>query len=459
MPFNFSSSYWKSLALFRTALVVFSVFAWTQPVLAGDGGANLSKALKSGKKTIEFSGKENDSVKIPKGVRVVGSSPDKAVINDDIIMENGSSLENVTVNGNVIPITIAKGASAILINVTVRGGTDAGIFAPVGGGTLVIKNSRILKNHKGIYVLRGKSILLSGNQITGNKEEGVDMHGGIGGSVTGNTFSGNGEGGMEIIIDGSTVTISGNTFSGNASSGLALQNYASGSGKATGKFSISHNSFSGNGNFGIDCKNPQGGGNAVNFRASATATGNTFSANKKGSISRECVFANQAEIPKEDISLEASAEDSEDDDSLEAEQAEEKEIQDDAALLEEVLSQGPQSLFADTLLIEAATFQGKLEAEMSGKNLWKRVFLGKVANEEMLIKKEQARLKGLKNRCVIIESRAVSLEKDISENCTREEMRVLNAHLSAIAGLMGQQGRFAIFSWKTWPSLLAFFKS
>ena len=222
---------------------------FAQGSLAAETTTNLDKALKSGKKTIHFSGKENDNVKIRKGVTVTGSSPEKAIINGDIVMENGSSLENVTINGNKIAVTVEKGASVTLINVSIRGGSDVGVYAPIGGGTVTIKNSRIFKNRKGLFILTGKSLILSGNVISDNREEGGDFHSAIGGSIIGNTFSRNGEGGMEIIINGTTVNISGNTFSDNKASGLAFQSY--GGGKLTGNIAGERNTFSTNGHYAI----------------------------------------------------------------------------------------------------------------------------------------------------------------------------------------------------------------
>jgi len=277
----------------RTLLVGIFLFFFGAPTVLGDESANLSKALKSGKKEIQFSGKEKESVRIPKGVRVTGSSPDKAVITGDISMADGSSLKNVTVDGKTIAISIEKGATVSLENVTVTGASDAGIFAPKGGGILTVINSRVRQNRKGIFILSGKQLRMSATSVSNNQEEGLDMHAGTGGSITGSTFTNNKEGGIEVIINGGNFTLSGNTFSGNSASGLALQSYGGGGGMKTGKFILTGNTFSGNGNFGVDCKNPQGTGGAF-FGASVKASGNIFSGNKRGSVNGECGIRNTA---------------------------------------------------------------------------------------------------------------------------------------------------------------------
>jgi hypothetical protein len=206
----------------------------------------------------------------------------------DIKMENGSSLANVTVIGKTIAITIAKGASVTLSNVTVQGGSDTGIFAPEGGGTLTVKNSRIIKNRKGFYILPGKNLNFSGNTVSENKEEGLDVRAGTSGNITGNQFVNNGEGGAEIIAGSARLTIKGNTFAGNKSSGLAIQSYA-GSGKAPGSVALNNNTFANNHDFGLSCISPsKGGAGAAFYKATIKAIDNTFRANGAGNISAEC---------------------------------------------------------------------------------------------------------------------------------------------------------------------------
>lgn len=254
---------------------------------------DLEKAIKSGKKEILFAGKENEDLTIKANIAVTGTSPDKALIYGDIKMENGSSLSNVTVAGKKTVITIAKGASVTLSNVTVRGGSDVGIFALEGGGTLTIKNSRILKNRKGLYILPGKNLNISGNVVSGNDEEGLDVRAGTSGSIIGNQFVNNGEGGAEIIVGSARLTISRNTFAGNKSSGLALQSY-SGAGSAPGLVQLSNNNFSRNNNHGLTCASPsKGGAGGAFFQRVIRLVDNTFQGNKAGNIDPVCATANR----------------------------------------------------------------------------------------------------------------------------------------------------------------------
>lgn len=378
------------------------------PALAAE--TNLSKALKSGKKTIEFTGKEKESVRIPKGVTVIGSSPEKAIISNDIVLSDGAGLKNITVSGKVIGITIDKGASVTLENVTVTGASDSGIFAPLGGGSLTMRNSRIQNNRKGVFLLRGKGVNISGSTLQGNKEEGLDMHGGAAGSLIGNTFRNNGEGGVEVIIDSSSLTITNNTFADNKASGIALQSYGGEYGLAkTGKFILQNNTFRGNGNFGIDCKNPQGGGGAY-FAGSTRATDNTFAANKKGTIAGTCFFANKQSLSEEEKNEE------------EEELAEEEQEEQVATLyVEEILEEvTPKSMYAENIE-SLVSKKYSLDAEVKKPlGQWKKAPWQErknIQNEALLLEKRI-------HSCTQVSSYEVSVSENLrSDVCTKDEQK------------------------------------
>lgn len=407
--------------------LLIGIFLFSLGIPQSLGADGLEKALKSGKKEVKFSGKEKEDVRIPKGVRVTGSGPGKAVISGDISMADGSSLANVTVNGGRIAITIDKGASVSLTNVTVTGSSDAGIFAPKGGGTLTITNSRIQQNRKGIFLLSGKRLALSGSSITNNQEEGLDMHAGTGGSINGNTFANNKEGGMEVIINGSSFTISGNTFSGNASSGIALQSYGGGGGGAkTGSFVIRENTFANNGNFGIDCKNPLGTGGAF-FGASAKASDNTFTANKKGPTNGECGIRNRIAVE------EVTDEDSEPAKSLGEELREEEEMN---SFSQEVQSSAEplEALQKEVAVLEneAGVYTQKKIAQPKAARLIAQPPEEKLSETRLL--RKQTHLKQKVESCSRVTTYAVSI--DTARNlllCTKEDKQALKITLEEIA--------------------------
>lgn len=282
-------------------LLLFTFVLPTLTLAAEKPTKDLEKAVKSGKKVILFEGKESEDFTIRKGVTVNGTNPGKAIISGDIKLENGVTLSNLTVSGKEIPITIARGASVTLINVTIRGGKDAGIMALGGGGTLTLKNSRIINNRKGLYVLDGKNLALSGNVIGSNKEEGLDVRIGTTGTISGNQFIDNGEGGAEIIAGSARLIIQNNTFARNKSSGLSLQSY-SGAGKAPGSVKLSKNTFADNRGSGLSCGSPsRGGADGSFYRRTISTTDNIFRGNGEGSIHPDCGGVANQISPKDDV--------------------------------------------------------------------------------------------------------------------------------------------------------------
>lgn len=292
------------LASFFVAAFLLSCFVVPKQALASGG---LEKALKSGEKSVQFSGKESEDIKIPKGVTVTGDG--RATLNGEVTMLDGSALKNVTVNAQLFGIIVEKGASVTLENVTVKGAADAGVFSKEGGGTLTIRNSKIIQNRKGLYILPGKNIVISNSEIARNKEEGIDVRKGVGGLISNNRITDNGEGGAEIIAGGSSLAIQDNTFSANKASGLALQFYPDA--KKTGQMRVENNTFSGNGNFGVVCNRPSGGSLPPDFfRNSVKLLSNTLSGNGQGAIHPICRLANTSSqaVKEESVSQEGIVE-------------------------------------------------------------------------------------------------------------------------------------------------------
>lgn len=257
---------------------------------------NLAHELEEGERSVTFSGTEKGGFTIKKNVKVKGKG--NAVINGDIVMRDGSFLSNVTINATNRGITVAKNASVHLKNVTIKGANDAGIWTE-GKGKLKIENSTITRNRKGVYVQSGKNVELKGNEIKNNREEGLDIRANVRGSISNNTLSNNGEGGAEIVVNKSSLSIRNNKFSGNGSSGIALQFYKGS--KATGDIDIKNNTFSSNKAFGVACNAPSGGNVPTGFFSkSISFEGNSFgnSKNKSGDISQRCKLANGGVLKK-----------------------------------------------------------------------------------------------------------------------------------------------------------------
>ncbi|MDD5083669.1 MAG: right-handed parallel beta-helix repeat-containing protein [Candidatus Moranbacteria bacterium] len=282
---KYSSLMQYKLAILFAMLSVAFCFQGVSPAYAAASG--LEKQLKSGKKDIHFANASSGDIRIRKNVSVTGDNS-KAVINGDVRMENGSTLRNVTVDAKVVGISVTRGASVTLINVTIKGASDAGIMTQSGGGTLTIKDSRITKNRKGMYIHPGKSLAITNNDITNNKEEGIDIRNNVSGTIANNRISNNKESGLEIVVNGSSLSVSRNTLVGNTASGLSLQSYPKTS--KSGNVTVSGNTLASNKKFGVSCGSPSGGKKPAGFFSNSIHfAGNSFEGgNSGGNIQKVC---------------------------------------------------------------------------------------------------------------------------------------------------------------------------
>ncbi|HLM83815.1 MAG TPA: right-handed parallel beta-helix repeat-containing protein [Candidatus Bathyarchaeia archaeon] len=99
---------------------------------------------------------------------------------------------------------------------------------------------------KGFQIYRRK-ILISGNEIFSNGEEGIDLHSGQKGTISGNEIQGNKESGIEAILSGARLEIKKNEIEDNHTQGITVQAYS----VTKGKVKISENTIKKNHAHGI----------------------------------------------------------------------------------------------------------------------------------------------------------------------------------------------------------------
>jgi hypothetical protein len=223
---------------------------------------------------------------VSSGEVLEGAGQGKTIIEGRVKMKNGSTLRNLTVEDG--GIEIASGATATIENVTIKDAKGDAAIITTGGGTLTVRNSQIKGSQKGMYIQRGKNIVLIGNIITGNREEAVDIRSDVSGVISGNIITGNGESGIEVILGSSSLKVVNNTITGNGSSGIAAQFYTLNS--AIGGLTVSGNKLSNNKNFGIDCRIPSGGKPDASYwyRSIFLDRTNTVTGNNKGNFAPRC---------------------------------------------------------------------------------------------------------------------------------------------------------------------------
>jgi hypothetical protein len=209
------------------------------------------------------------NIEIPENMKVYGESREKVIFKNydsssKILMRNNSSLFNLTVNGETTGIlaegkaeiencsvtgkitgilakkqitikncSIIGGITGILAeekaeieNCSVKEFIKIGINASSNEFEIIIKNSEISNgNGKGVYVQRGRKMLISDNIVYNNKEEGLDLRQVVSGEITGNKIYNNEESGIESVVSGSYLKIYKNEIWGNKSNGITFQYY------------------------------------------------------------------------------------------------------------------------------------------------------------------------------------------------------------------------------------------
>ncbi len=230
------------------------------------------------------------NVVLEKDVELYGQDKNKTIIEGSgihsvITAKENNLLKNLTIQGGSTGIT-AEGEIKIT-DCKIQSASKKGIDLLEGSATLTLENSKITKNGKGLYIQKGRDVFLSGNEITNNKEEGIDFREKVSGTVDNNYIAGNGEGGIEIVVGSSNVLIKNNQIKKNKASGIAAQFYSQA--KKTGEITIKKNTISLNGAYGLTCKAPSGDDYSKSYwNKSLEISENKIENNKGKAIAGSC---------------------------------------------------------------------------------------------------------------------------------------------------------------------------
>jgi len=300
----------NSLKYFALLVLVFGVFFLTRDISAksydlyvdvdfnGTEDGSKDNPYKTIARAIEKAD-DNDKIYIDKGdykenlvinkeVNFFGEDLEGVVIKGQLEVSEDFEAQDFTVEGNV---AIESGAGIIFNNLMIKEANKIAVEAYAGNGKIIIKNSTIKKaGTKGMYIQRGRDIVITGCNVYGNDEEGVDLRSNVDGTISGNNIYDNGESGIEFLVSKSELSIKNNTLKNNGSSGIAAQYYEDYD--KEGEINLSGNTFSGNNNYGLDCVRPQGGETGGGYWSkSIDLIDNKFSSNKKGTINAYCAIS------------------------------------------------------------------------------------------------------------------------------------------------------------------------
>ncbi len=258
------------------ALLVGAFFLCVTATTTADAAA--VKDLKAKKYTRDYT--------LSGGKVLQGAGIGKTVIRGTVRVRDAGVVRNLTIRKG--GIFVLAGARVTIENVRIESAPGTAVEVRAGGA-ITLRNVQIVRPRgKGIYAWRNAHVTILNSEIRDSRnEEGIDLRSGISGVIAGNTIAGNREGGIEVIVGGSTVRITGNTIAHNGASGIATQFYAHAA--ARGALTITKNTLRDNRNYGIDCKVPQGGGFAASYwRNALTVQDNVIARNRAGAIAPRC---------------------------------------------------------------------------------------------------------------------------------------------------------------------------
>jgi len=255
----------------------------------GKGIARAMQNNKSNRRIYAANGTYNEHITLGESVILTGESKDSTIIEgndvqDVVVMNDGSEIGTLTISNARKGVIVSKNSKVMVRDCKIRDMSDVGVEISASskkGKKASIVNSEIWSGEKGVYALEGANLEISGNDIYGNKQEGIDIRPRVKGNVSGNNIHDNGESGIELIVGKSSVKIKNNNLHGNGASGIALQYYKQYSSK--GAISLTNNKVKSNDNYAIACKIVWGNlsGKGDYFKDSAKVSQNSVDGDKK----------------------------------------------------------------------------------------------------------------------------------------------------------------------------------
>lgn len=196
----------------------------------------LTKAATPGPITINFSGTCKESVAINNFERLTLVGKPGAVIegaskNIHPAIEIGTShfvtLQGFTVTGGAAGILCVEDSVCLLSGLTVENATNQGVYFARSEG--VVDTSVIQNNgYRGLMLVYGAKVVVTGATIQGNAAEGVSVVSGSNLTMQNGTVQNNALSGVRAIL-GSAVRLYDSTISGNGGSGVSLEGQSNGS--------------------------------------------------------------------------------------------------------------------------------------------------------------------------------------------------------------------------------------
>ncbi len=211
------------------------------------------------KKIYIAGGTYTESITLKYSVKLYGRDKKSTIINAEgkrnavNFVSTSSSLKNMTIKkAEATNIIIDKKSKATITDCKIEKAGKFGIEVKKSSSAnkykFTLKNSEVSESgSQGLYIEKRK-ISIGDNEIADNDEEGIDLHNKVRGTISGNDIHGNKESGIEAILSGVSLNIKNNHITKNHTHGITIQVYST---KKKGKVKLKNNTLKDNRKYGI----------------------------------------------------------------------------------------------------------------------------------------------------------------------------------------------------------------
>lgn len=417
----------------------------------------IEDALGEGDKIYIKSGTYEERITLGSGVSITGQDKSKVTIKGSaglpaITAKDNNTLRNITVTGGSRGV-LFEGKGTIE-NCDLKNLSGEAISIAEGAGTVTMKKLNVTGNGKGLYAMRNSSYNISDSKFENNTGEGIDIRDRTSGTISGNTISSNKEGGIEIIVGSSDVTIKNNTIRKNKASGIAAQFYSFA--KKIGDIRISGNNIGYNGIYGLICKGPSGGDSSKGYYSkSISLTDNKIENNKRKAISGTCKIAEAVDEQNNETIESETADDVSEEESMK----EEEKVEGDEDLKQKIeeeariISEKKESLNQNFIQVngeqeELARQLNQIITEIQSRNKITSFFLGQNYKKISSLKENSQKIDQIKKS---LEELAIEFENlGDTENVSKinEATKELENQKATIDSfILKEEDKFSLFGW------------
>ena len=417
----------------------------------------IEDAIEKGDNIYIKNGTYEERFSLGSGVSITGQGKSGVIIKGSaglpaITAKNNNSLKNITITGGSRGV-LFEGKGTIE-NCDLKNLSGDAISIAQGAGTVTMKKLNVTENGKGVYAMRNSSYDISDSKFENNSGEGIDIRDRTSGTISGNSISSNKEGGIEIIVGSSDVTIKNNTIRKNKASGIAAQFYSFA--KKIGDIRISGNNIGYNGIYGLICKGPSGGDSSKGYYSkSITLTDNKIEQNKRKAISGTCKIAEVVDEKNNETIESETADDVSEEESMKEEEKTEgakeikQKVEEETQLLSEKKTELNDSLSqinTDNQNLIDRINQSVYKIENQSK--LKSFFFGPNQEEINLAKKELENINQAKNHLNEIALEFRNMGDNEKANELEETMKEMGGWISSQDLLIDKkESDFSLLGW------------